>query len=68
MNNHRSIKLSPLLEKVLLLKNAELTQSNTTNYLWTIEQEGLVKKRNNTSSFLQTVASTNKNLIRSNTK
>jgi hypothetical protein len=63
MHNYRSIKLSPLLAKVLLLKNVELTQSNITEYLWTIEQECLVKKRNDTSCFLQIVASTNENLI-----
>jgi hypothetical protein len=30
MNNYRSIKLSSLLAKVLLSKNVELIQSNTT--------------------------------------
>jgi hypothetical protein len=46
-----------LLAKVLLSKNAELTQSNTTKISMEIKQEGLDKKRNNTSSFLQGVAS-----------
>jgi hypothetical protein len=62
MNNYRIIKLSPLLEKVLLSKNVELTQSNTTKFLWRIKQEILDKKRNNTCSILQGVASIYENL------
>jgi hypothetical protein len=62
MNNNRSIELSPILAKVLLPKNVEKTQSNTTKYLWWIEQEYLIKKGNNTSYFLQGVASIYENL------
>jgi hypothetical protein len=57
MNNYQSIKLSPLLERVLLSKNAKLTKATRLKCLWRIMQEGLDKKRNNTSSFLQGVAS-----------
>jgi hypothetical protein len=46
MNNYQSIKLSPLLTRELLSKDAELTQINTIKYLWRIEQESLIKKGN----------------------
>jgi hypothetical protein len=59
MNNNRSIELSHFLAKVLLLKNVELTRSNTKKYPWLLEQEGLVKERNKTSSSLQRIASFN---------
>jgi hypothetical protein len=52
----------------LLPKNAELTKATQLKSLWRIMQEGLDKKRNNTSSFLQGVASIYENLTRNNTK
>jgi hypothetical protein len=56
------------LQRVLLSKNAELTKATQLKSLWRIMQEGLDKKRNNTSSFLQGVASIYENLTRNNTK
>jgi hypothetical protein len=47
---------------VLLSKNAEFSKSIQLISLWSIEQEDLDKQRNNTSSFLQGVASLNENL------
>jgi hypothetical protein len=41
MNNNQSIKLSPLLTKILLLKSAELTKSNTTKISMKNKERGL---------------------------
>jgi hypothetical protein len=41
MNNDRSIKLSPLLVKVLLSKNVEFIQSNTTKMFMDNNARGL---------------------------
>jgi hypothetical protein len=62
MNNNQSIKLSPLLAKSIAFKECRINKTTQLKYLWRIKQEGLDKKRNNTSSFLQGVASLNENL------
>jgi hypothetical protein len=41
MNNYQSIKLSPLLAKVLLSKNEESAQSNTTKISMENKARGL---------------------------
>jgi hypothetical protein len=46
------MKQSPSVAKVLLPNNTKLTQSNTTKYVWRIEQEDLVKKREKNDFFL----------------
>jgi predicted transcriptional regulator len=56
------------LQRVLLSKNAELTKATQLKCLWRIMQEGLDEKRNNTSYFLQGVASIYENLTWDNTK
>jgi hypothetical protein len=53
MLNYRSVKLSPLLVKSVAFKECGISKSIQLISLWSIEQEGLDKKRNNTSSFLQ---------------
>jgi hypothetical protein len=53
MNNYWSIKLSPLLAKSIAFKECGINKTTQLKYLWRIKQEGLDKKRNNTSSFLQ---------------
>jgi hypothetical protein len=62
MHNYRSIKLSPLLVKSVAFKACGISKSIQLISLWSIEQEDLDKKRNNTSYFLQGVASLNENL------
>jgi hypothetical protein len=62
MHNYRSEKLSPLLAKSVAFKECRISKSMQLISLWSIEQEGLDKKRNNASSFLQGVASLNENL------
>jgi hypothetical protein len=62
MHNYRSVKLSPLLVKGVAFKESRISKSIQLISLWNIEQEGLGKRRNNTSSFLQGVASLNENL------
>jgi hypothetical protein len=62
MNNYRSIKLSPLLAKSIAFKKCGINKTTQLKYLWRIKQEGLDKKRNNTNSFWQGVASLNVNL------
>jgi hypothetical protein len=62
MNSYRSIKLSHLLAKSIALKECGINKTTQLKYLWRIKQEGLDKQRNNTSSFLQDVASLNENL------
>jgi hypothetical protein len=56
------------LQRVLLSKNVELIQSNTTKMFMENNVEGLDKKKKNISSFLQGVASIYENSTRSNTK
>jgi FtsZ-binding cell division protein ZapB len=68
MHNYRSVKLSPLLIKSVAFKECEISKLMQLISLWSIEQEDLDEKRNNTSSFLQGVASLNENLTQSNTK
>jgi hypothetical protein len=62
MHNYWSIKLSPLLAKSVAFKECGIVKSIQLMSLWRIKQEGLDKKSNNTSSFLQGVASLNENL------
>jgi hypothetical protein len=62
MHNYRSVKLSPLLVKSVAFKECRISKSIQLISLWSIEQEDLDKKRNDTSSFLQGVASLNENL------
>jgi hypothetical protein len=62
MHNYRSIKLSPLLAKSVAFKECGIDKLIQLINLWRMKQEGLDKKDNNTSSFLQGVASLNKNL------
>jgi hypothetical protein len=62
MHNYRSVKLSSLLVKSVAFKEYRINKSIQLIGLWSIEQEDLDKKRNNTSSFLQDVASLNENL------
>jgi hypothetical protein len=50
------------LQRVLLSNNAELTKATQLKCLWRIMQEGLYEKRNDTSSFLQGIASIYENL------
>jgi hypothetical protein len=61
MLNYQSVKLSPLLVKSVAFKECGISKSIQLISLWSIEQEGLDKKRNNASSFLQGVASLNEN-------
>jgi hypothetical protein len=63
MHNYRSIKLSPFLAKSVAFKECEIDKLIQLINLWRMKQEGLDKKGNNTSSFLQGVASLNENLI-----
>jgi hypothetical protein len=62
MHNYQSVKLSPLLVKSVAFKECGISKSIQLISLWNIEQEGLGKRRNNASSFLQGVASLNENL------
>jgi hypothetical protein len=62
MHNCWSLKLSPLLAKSVVFKECGIDKSMQLIGLWRMEQEGLDKKSNNTSSFLQSVASLNENL------
>jgi hypothetical protein len=62
MHNYRSVKLSPLLAKSVVFKECGIDKSIQLISLWRMKQEGLDKKSNNTSSFLQGVASLNENL------
>jgi hypothetical protein len=62
MHNYRSVKLSPLLAKSVAFKECGIDKSMQLLSLWRMMQEGLDKKSNNTSSFLQGVASLNENL------
>jgi hypothetical protein len=62
MHNYRSVKLSPLLVKSVAFKEYGISKSIQLISLWSIEQEGLDKRRNNAISFLQGVASLNENL------
>jgi hypothetical protein len=57
MHNYRSEKLSPLLAKIVAFKECRIDKSIQLISLWRVKQEGLDKKNNNTSSFLQGVAS-----------
>jgi hypothetical protein len=68
MNNNRSIKLSPLFAKSIAFKECGINKTTQLKYLWRIKQEGLDKKRDNISYFLQGIASLNENLTSSNTK
>jgi hypothetical protein len=68
MHNYRSVKLSHLLVKSVAFKECGISKLMQLISLWSIEQEDLDEKRNNTSSFLQGVASLNENLTQSNTK
>jgi hypothetical protein len=61
MLNYWSVKLSSLLVKCVAFKECGISKSIQLISLWSIEQEGLDKKRNNTSSFLQGVAPLNEN-------
>ena len=61
MHNYRSEKLSPLLAKSVAFKECEIDKSIQLISLWNIEQEGLGRRRNNASFFLQGVASLNEN-------
>jgi hypothetical protein len=62
MHNYRSEKLSPLLAKSVAFKECEIDKSIQLISLWRMKQEGLDKKSNNTSSFLQGATSLNENL------
>jgi hypothetical protein len=62
MHNYQSVKLSPLLAKSVDFKECGIDKSMQLISLWRMMQEGLDKRRNNTSSFLQGVASLNENL------
>jgi hypothetical protein len=62
MHNYRSVKLSPLLAKSVAFKECGNDKSLQLISLWRMMQEDLDKKSNNTSSFLQGVASLNENL------
>jgi hypothetical protein len=62
MHNYRSVKLSPLLAKSVAFKECEINKSMQLISLWRMMQEGLDKRRNKASSFLQGVASLNENL------
>jgi hypothetical protein len=62
MLNYQNVKLSPFLVKSVAFKECGISKSMQLISLWSIEQEGLDKKRNNASSFLQGVASLNENL------
>jgi hypothetical protein len=62
MHNFRSVKLSPLLAKSVAFKECGIDKSMQLISLGRMMQEGLDKKSNNTSSFLQCVASLNENL------
>jgi hypothetical protein len=62
MHNYQSVKLSPLLAKSVAFKECGIDKSIQLISLWRMMQEGLDKKSNNTSSFLQGVASLNENL------
>jgi hypothetical protein len=62
MHKYQSTKLSPLLAKSVAFKECATNKSTQLKCLWRIKQEDLDKKRNNTSSFLQGVASLNENL------
>jgi hypothetical protein len=62
MHNCRSVKLTPLLAKSVAFKECGIDKSIQLISLWRMKQEGLDKKSNNTSSFLQGVASLNENL------
>jgi hypothetical protein len=62
MHNYQSVKLSPLLAKSVAFKECGFDKSMQLISLWRMMQEGLDKKSNNTSSFLQGVASINENL------
>jgi hypothetical protein len=62
MHNYRSVKLSPLLAKSVAFKECGIDKSMQLLSLWRMMQEVLDKKSNNTSSFLQGVASLNENL------
>jgi hypothetical protein len=62
MHNYRSIKLSPLLAKNIAFKECRIDNLIQLINLWRMKQEGLDKKNNNKSSFLQGVASLNENL------
>jgi hypothetical protein len=53
--------LSPLLVKSVAFKECIISKSIQLISLWNIEQEGLGRRRNNASSFLQGVASLNEN-------
>jgi hypothetical protein len=59
MHNYQSEKLSPLLAKIVDFKECGIDKSIQLISLWRVKQEGLDKKSNNTSSFLQRVASLN---------
>jgi hypothetical protein len=52
MLSYRSVKLSLFLVKSVSFKECGISKSIQLISLWSIEQEGLDKKRNNTSSFL----------------
>jgi hypothetical protein len=62
MHNFRSVKVSPLLAKSVAFKECGIDKSTQLISLWRMKQEDLDKKSNNTSSFLQGVASLNENL------
>jgi hypothetical protein len=62
MHNYRSVKLSPLLAKSVAFNECGIEKSIQLISLWRMKQEGLDKKSNNKSSFLQGVASLNENL------
>jgi hypothetical protein len=62
MHNCRSVKLSPLLAKSVAFKECGIDKSKQLISLQRMKQEGLDKKSNNTSSFLQSVASLNDSL------
>jgi hypothetical protein len=62
MHTYWSVKLCPLLAKSVAFKECGIDKSIQLIRLWRMKQEGLDKKSNNTSSFLQGVASLNENL------